>query len=268
MFRKVVYFACALTVSFVVRTTIYNVGNRAANGNSEVASSVLTSLVKLRAATNDRSPESDDSQLPIPTPFEFWPPVDGERYPDLVLEDSNGQLVRLSDHAGKVILVELVAVPCHGCQAFAGGNQYGGFAEMGVQADLDSIHHYAKEYASIDLKSTDDVLFVQLLLYGKGMGAPTPEETKGWAEHFHMSDSPHELVLRGDPSMVNQTTYNMIPGFHLIDRDFILRSDSCGHNPKADLYSELLPTLKTLARKPKAVTETEPKITINPFVIE
>jgi hypothetical protein len=49
----------------------------------------------------------------------------------------------------------------------------------------------------------------------------------------------------------------MIPGFHLIDRDFVLRSDSCGHNPKANLFTDLLPTLRKLKSEPRqAVAET------------
>lgn len=188
---------------------------------------------------------------------EFWPPIDGQRYPDLVLEDSNGKTVRLSDHAGKIIFIELAAVPCKGCQAFAGGNKYGGFAGVGVQSGLDSIHEYTQRIASINLRSNSEVLFVQLLLYGKSMGRPTQEETRGWSEHFRMKGSHSQMVLRGDSSMVSQISYSMIPGFHLIDRDFVLRSNSCGHNPNENLYTELLPKLRKLSREPKRATPGE-----------
>lgn len=231
-------------------------------------SELLTSLRQSTPTTFSVAQETDEVALITNRPVEFWPPVDGQRYPDLVLEDSHGQIVRLSDHAGKVILVELAAVPCKGCQAFAGGKQYGGFSGIGVQSGLDSIHHYARNIASINLKSSEDVLLVQLLLYGKDMGAPTREETKGWAEHFRIHDRDHQFVLRGDPSMVNRTTYSMIPGFHLIDRDFILRSDSCGHHPKASLYTELLPKLETLARQPRRTKTSKSKAQANPFFRE
>ena len=52
-----------------------------------------------------------------------WPPQVGAFYPDLILSDQNGDRFQLSDLAGKVILLELAAVPCSGCQAFAGGNE-------------------------------------------------------------------------------------------------------------------------------------------------
>jgi len=226
---------------------------------------LLTSLRESVRLPSENAHESGEDTSTTDRLVEFWPPIDGQRYPDLVLEDSHGQLVRLSDHAGKVILVELAAVPCEGCQAFSGGHQYGGFAGIGVQPGLDSIHQYAREIASINLTSSEDVLFVQLLLYGKGMGAPTSEETRAWAEHFRIHDSDHQFVLRGDSSMVNHTTYSMIPGFHLIDRDFILRSDSCGHQPKANLYTDLLPKLARLSRQPKPSINSNSKVNVNPF---
>ncbi len=176
-----------------------------------------------------------------------WPPVSGERFSDLVLEDQTGQTVRLSDFAGKIILVEYAAVPCKGCQAFAGGNEHGGYGGVTVQSGLESIETYAKRFAGVTLGG-DDVVFVQVLLYGKSLSSPTRDEVSGWAKHFGMQRDQNKIVLRGDPSMLSQTTYEMIPGFQLIDRDFILRSDSCGHNPKDDLYRDLLPLLGKLAK--------------------
>ena len=149
------------------------------NAEDVVVDELLTSVGRSTLTASGTAQKTDEVTSLPNRPVEFWPPIDGQRYPDLVLEDSHGRVVRLSDHAGKLILVELAAVPCKGCQAFAGGNQYGGFAGVGVQSGLDSIHNYAQNIASINLKSSDDVLLVQLLLYGKGMGAPTREETRG-----------------------------------------------------------------------------------------
>ncbi len=174
-----------------------------------------------------------------------WPPVKGERYPDVVLRDQNGEVVRLSELAGEVILLELAAVPCKGCQAFAGGQELGGFAGVPVQRGLESIHHYARRYAGIDLKK-DDVVFVQLLLYGKSMSSPTQAEVAGWAKHFQMKRSENNIVLQGDASMLGEETYKKIPGFHLIDKDFVLRYDSSGHHPQDDLYQDLLPALRRM----------------------
>lgn len=178
-----------------------------------------------------------------------WPPHVGERYPDLLLEDHQGNPGKLSDLEGKVILMELAAIPCKGCQAFAGGKKHGGYGGFSVQRDLDSIHDYAKRFAGVGLGRGDgDVVLVQVLLYGAGMSAPTREEVSGWAKHFQLDQAPNTLVLRGDASMLGKHTYDMIPGFHLIDRDFVLRYDSSGHRPKHDLYRDLLPALGEMVR--------------------
>jgi hypothetical protein len=38
----------------------------------------------------------------------------------------------------------------------------------------------------------------------------------------------------------------MIPGYQLIDKSFVMRSDAGGHNPKNALYDHLLPMLKKM----------------------
>lgn len=183
-----------------------------------------------------------------------WPPRVGETYPDLTLTDQYGEKVRLRDFAGKVILIELAAVPCHGCQAFAGGNEHGGFAGFTAQPGLESIHQYATTYGNVDLGKDPDVVFVQLLLYGKKMRTPTAEEVGGWASHFHMNESPNrsgrpnQFVLRGTPELLTGNVHDRIPGFQLIGRDFVLRSESSGAHPETDLYQQLLPELGRLSR--------------------
>lgn len=215
----------------------------------------------LHFSGNSSMPMVDDAinRLPIemvswtglrssePVVIGTWPPVKGERYPELLLRDHNGQQVRLSDFAGKVILMELVAVPCQGCQALAGGNERGGFAGVPVQRGLESIHQYARRFAGVEL-GRDDVVFVQLLLYGRSMSSPTRAEVAGWAEHFRMTGSERTIVLQGDASMLGRETYQLIPGFHLIDEQFVLRYDSCGHHPEDDLYRDLLPALGRMVR--------------------
>ena len=136
---------------------------------------------------------------------------------------------------------------------------------MKVQSGLGSIHDYAKRYANVQLGETEGVVFVQLILFGKDIDQPTREETRGWAEHFGMHRNANQVVLRGDASMVNRTSLKMIPGFHLIDRNFQFVSDSCGHNPKDDLYKELLPMLGKLSREPVRSTTTTSGPTRNPY---
>ncbi|MCA9120524.1 MAG: hypothetical protein H6822_14165 [Planctomycetaceae bacterium] len=174
-----------------------------------------------------------------------WPPEKNRTYPDLELLDQEGNVTRLSDFKGKVILIEPVGIPCQACVAFSGGHELGPFEGIEPQADLDSIESYAKQYGQIRL---DDhrVVRVQLLLFNHEMQAPTQDEARAWAEHFHMRRSRNEIVLIGTESMVTKASRDLIPGFQLIDKHFILRADSTGQSPTDDLYSKLLPQIRKL----------------------
>ena len=217
-------------------------------------------LIALYASGNSAAPFFRRSLDAIPTSFTaaiglesaepavigHWPPVKGKTFPEMLLSDQNGELVRLSDFAGKLIFVEYAAVPCEGCQAFAGGKRHGGFAGFKVQRGLESIEHYAAQYAGVDLGS-EDIVFVQILLYGKNVSAPTQDEVTQWAAHFEMDRTRNQIVLRGHKSMLGPQAYDLIPGFQLIDRDFVVRADSCGHHPADNLYTDVLPLLGRLA---------------------
>lgn len=51
------------------------------------------------------------------------------------------------------------------------------------------------------------------------------------------------VVLAGGKDMVNQASYDMIPGLQLIDKNFVLRYDASGHNPKHS-WGELFGSLR------------------------
>ncbi|MEX2186070.1 MAG: hypothetical protein WD875_04715 [Pirellulales bacterium] len=174
-----------------------------------------------------------------------WPPVLGKEYPDLQLIDQTGNTTRLSDFRGKVLLVEMVGIPCGACQAFSGGRDVGAFRGGSVQANLDSIEVYAERYGKFDLDD-DRIVFVQLLLFDEKIYAPTSADAAAWAEHFGMERSKNQIVLVGTKEMATRQSYDMIPGFHLIDRDFKFDRDSAGHNPKHNLYKDLLPRMREL----------------------
>lgn len=177
-----------------------------------------------------------------------WPPVLGEEYPDLELVDQTDRTTRLSDFRGKVILVELVGTPCSACQAFAGGKQYGPFRGGTCQQNLESIDVFARRYGNVNLKG-NDVVLVQVLLFNDSMQAATAEDAAAWAKHFRMDRAKNRIVLAGLPAMATRQSYDMIPGFHLVDRDFKLDRESAGHTPRHDLYRELLPRMGELVRR-------------------
>ena len=186
-----------------------------------------------------------------------WPPQLDERYPDLELIDQTGQTVRLSDFAGSVILVEYIGMTCSACQAFAGAHDVGSFEGVRPQVGVGSIEGYAPQYGGVSL---DDprIVFVQILLYSMSMGAPTPQDARRWAEHFGMSRADREIVLAGTQELLGKASFDLIPGFQLIDRNFMLRSDSTGHRPQDNLYTELLPRIPELLKSVSAVGLQQP----------
>ncbi len=193
---------------------------------------------------------ADDSASKKPS--HAWPPEVGKPYPDLALVDQTGQRVSLSSFKGRILLIEPIGMNCAACQAFAGGNrtEIGPYEGVSPQADLQSIEEYLPKYA--DGVKLDDkrIVYVQLLLYSMSMAAPTAEDAKAWAEHFKMDRSKDRLVLAGETYLIVDASYNMIPGFQLVNEEFVLVSDSSGHNPKDNLYTKLLPELgKLLAKK-------------------
>lgn len=184
---------------------------------------------------------SSQTILPVP-----WPPMVGGTYPDLEVVNRAGQNLRLSSFRGKVILVEPVGMSCPACNAFAGGNNgIGGYRGLRPQEGVPSIEKLLERKAK-GVKLTDpDLVLIHLVLYDYEMQAPDVQDARDWAQHFGLSPKEAKVVVpRYD--LRSPTTYNLIPGFHLIDRDFILRYDAAGHNPRDDLWSELLPAIPRL----------------------
>jgi len=174
-----------------------------------------------------------------------WPPRLGKAYPDLEFLDANGQVVRLSSFKGKVLVIEPIGMNCPACQAFAGGHKAGGFKGTRPQQNLGSIEEYFPRFAD-GLHLTDDrIVFVQLLLYDMKLAQPTVKDAKDWTNHFDYPGK-NRVVLIGKVDLRGNASYNLIPGFQLVDRKFILRSDSTGHHPKHGLYNHLLPMVPTL----------------------
>jgi hypothetical protein len=180
-----------------------------------------------------------------------WPPVPGEPYPDLKLLDEEGRTVSLSQFKGKVILLEPTAMTCSACQAFSGGNRpdIGAFPGGSPQADLVDIDVGVDRYAGGISLQDPNVVFVQLMLYNSSNQAPSAAEVRKWRDHFKLRQRyPQMVFLVADPRMIGQASYDMIPGFHLIDRDFRFVSDASGHHPRNDLWRDLLPELGRLLR--------------------
>jgi hypothetical protein len=178
-------------------------------------------------------------------PSVAWPPILGQPYPNLTLVDQEGRRTSLSEFKGKVILVEPVGMPCRACIAFAGGHECGPFDGVLPQPDLQSIEKYARDYGGFDLDD-ERIVFVQILLYAGDMSAPMRIDASRWARHFGLDRSKNRVVLVADANLRGEASRAMIPGFQLIDKNFVLRYDSTGQKPRHDLYEELLASVNEL----------------------
>ena len=191
------------------------------------------------------------STPPRPRTLEFrWPPAVGRPYPDLELSDDTGTTVHLSQWKGQLILLEPVGMNCPACQAFLGGNDPspGPFGGVTPQPGLQSICTYLATYGGIQLP-TPDIMHIQLLLYNMELKTPTLDDARQWVRHFGLRRQDHEIVLIADERFMSDASYNLIPGFQLIDQSFILRVDATGHHPKHDLFRDLIPTLRQLSQR-------------------
>lgn len=172
---------------------------------------------------------------------EEWPPVLNQPYPDLELIDQDGETFKLSYLKGKVIIIEPIGMNCPSCQAYSGAHDYGAFENNPVEAHSRSFRKIFPLYAKGLKLPSKDIIFVQLLLYDMRMGKPTAEDAHKWAQHFKLYRKHNHFVTVSPHDMRSNVSYNMIPGFQLIDKNFVLRIDSTGHHPKHSLYKHLIP---------------------------
>ena len=185
---------------------------------------------------------------PAKRPDHRWPPELGEPYPDLRLLDHTGRRVRLSDFRGSVILVEPIGMTCPGCNAFVGGNRpgVGGFQGVRPQKGLPAVEDVFEKYAGGVAFDDPRLVHVQLILYDMRMKAPYREAVRHWVEHFDVPVGPRHVVLLGEEYLIGKASYDLIPGYQLVDKDFVLRYDAAGHGPPHNLWRDLLPAVKEL----------------------
>jgi hypothetical protein len=180
------------------------------------------------------------------TPMASWPPTVGQEYPDLDLIDAKGAMCKLKKFQGQVILVEFVGMTCPACSAFAGANDpaVGHFRKVEPQPGLDSLAKLMTRYAHLPL-GTPNLAHVVVMACSMKMGVCSNEDAMAWADHFKIlpynGDYVFSAVRAQQPPAVA-----MVPGFHLIDKSFILRSDAAGDNPKESLENRTLPMIRRL----------------------
>ena len=176
-----------------------------------------------------------------------WPPVCGNRFPKFDLFDHADNRFSFDGLRGKPTVIEFISMTCAGCQAFAGGKEYGPYGGLASQANLESFGTYFHRYAGLDLYS-GAVNFVVVVVYNDKLQSPTAQDLSDWRDHFHMERHENTYVVSSS-ELASGDSFKMIPGFMLLDRDQTVVYDSTGHQPKHDLYTELLPGVKKLVRE-------------------
>jgi hypothetical protein len=204
-------------------------------------------IVSLRKSPPPAATAAPEPATATKPSIEFWPPRRGERYPNLTLYDHRGQLVSLDSLRGKVILLEPVGMTCEACQSLSGAGKVGCFGQQPAQAGVDALEAYFPRYTGGISLSDPRIAYVQVLLYGLDLHAPSPADAKAWAHHFKFDERPNVYVLAGTPELIGSASFAMIPGFQLIDKNFVLRAWWYGETGTGDdLWTKLLPMVPQL----------------------
>jgi hypothetical protein len=184
-----------------------------------------------------------------PEPAIDWPPTKQKPFPDLELTNQDGKTMNLRDFQGKVILLEVIGMSCPACNAWSGAQEHGRYNNIDPQDRLPSIKQSFTQYTGLEWNDPR-VVFVQILLFNLSMQTPTAENAHNWAEHFDFQTAQNEYVFAGQDILLDpahyDASYTMIPGFYLIDKNFIVQADATGHQPKDNLYTFLLPMISKL----------------------
>ena len=72
------------------------------------------------------------------------------------------------------------------------------------------------------------------------MNTPTEVNAKVRAQHYQSDHSCNTYVVAPMSDIRGKASYDWVPGFYLIDQNFILQSDSTGHYPKHNLWRQIL----------------------------
>jgi len=173
-----------------------------------------------------------------------WPPVCGTSFPQFDLFDHADNRFSFESLRGKPTVIEFISMTCAGCQAFAGGNELGPYGGLASQPNLESFETYFQQYAGFDLYS-GQVNYVVVIVYNDKLESPTAQDLSDWRKHFRMESHSNAHIV-SSTELASGDSFKMIPGFMLLDRKQSVVFDSTGHNPKHNLFSELLPGVKAL----------------------
>jgi cytochrome c biogenesis protein CcmG, thiol:disulfide interchange protein DsbE len=143
-------------------------------------------------------------------------PVVGNKAPSFTLKDIDGKAVRLSDFAGKVVLVDFWATWCSPCQE--------------SMAELEQLHRKYRDRGVVVLGISMDT------------GGDAASRVRDFANKHHLT---YLMLMDDKKTSASYAVYN-IPATYLLDRDHRIVKKYPGYKPGlgkliADEIEKLLP---------------------------
>lgn len=189
-------------------------------------------------------PKVVNQNLPKP-----WPPVMNESYPELGLIDSTGNPFKMADQKGKVLVVEYIDMSSPDSQSYSGAKTKGVYGGEGktFNESLPSFEEMvSRENQGKLVLPNPDIVFIKVIIFNANGEQAKPADAEGWEKHFGFTRENNYIVCVPEKDIRDKTTDSIIPGFHLIDKQFYLRVDSAGPEPKHSLQFRLVTMIPTL----------------------
>lgn len=179
-----------------------------------------------------------------------WPPNMNQTYPEIALIDNTGKEFNLSELKGKVLIVEYVDMMSPISQAQSGARIVGSYAGGEVDSLTEEVADVIKRETQGKFMLPDEnVVHVKIIIYGENGGQASRDDAQNWAEHFKFSAETNNVVVAVPvKNLTSEITDKVIGGYQLVDRNYFLRVDSAGPEPKHNLQLTFAPMVAKLIR--------------------
>jgi thioredoxin 1 len=181
-----------------------------------------------------------------------WSPRKGQLFPDLTIVLPDGTETRLTRWQNRAILIEYVAMPSPVSQALAGGNRRGPLGEQ-ARSDVDVLEfaEVLPFFAKGVEFDPEEWVHVALLVAGPEGGAPTAADARAWAQHFGIDVKQGRIVAAASTATLERGVRNFAPGFHLLDKRFVVQAVGTSGDIAERLRLDVLPALADALGKGK-----------------
>ncbi len=239
---KILAYAIAVVVSFLMlliflSVVAVEVAKKSAPEREEIMNERMQKVEKFVAR------QKGNENLP-----DTWPPKMNIPYPDIELFDQKGQEFRISQLAGKILIVEYVDMSSPISQAQSGAREKGAF---GIMQEVDQFAKtfdevYKKNATNLSNWPNKDVMHLKIIAYTQDGAQPSRDDAQNWATHFGFEVSNNVIVAVAKSDIRDIQTQDILTGYQLVDRNQKLRVDSSGPAPKHNLNLTLIPLLEKL----------------------